>query len=123
MSLLYAEPEQSEKTDLLENLAAELEREVSSRIQTRKLARLDATPEQVEQGLAQLVLTLVELVRRLLEKQAVRRVEAGGLSDEEIERMGDTFVRLEARMKELKAIFGLQDDDLNLNLGPLGNLM
>jgi hypothetical protein len=85
--------------------------------------RIDADPEKVEQGLAKLVLTLVELLRRLLERQAVRRIEAGSLSPEEIERMGVTFMRLEQRMAELKAHFGLSDDDLNLSLGPLGDLM
>ncbi|MBI4542706.1 MAG: gas vesicle protein K [Gemmatimonadetes bacterium] len=85
--------------------------------------RIDASPDQAAQGLAKLVLTLIELLRRLLERQAVRRIEAGSLSPEEIERMGVTFMRLEERMAELKAHFGLSDDDLNLSLGPLGDLM
>ncbi len=85
--------------------------------------RINADQESVEQGLAKLVLTLIELLRRLLEKQAIRRIEANSLSEEEIERMGETFLRLEAKMKELKATFGLQDEDLNLNLGPLGDLL
>ncbi len=68
-------------------------------------------------------MTLIELLRRLLEKQAIRRIEADSLSEEEIERMGETFLRLEAKMEELKATFGLQDEDLNLNLGPLGDLL
>ncbi len=85
--------------------------------------RINADQESVEQGLAKLVLTLIELLRRLLEKQAIRRIEADSLSEEEIERMGETFLRLEAKMKELKATFGLQDEDLNLNLGPLGDLL
>ncbi|HEY7782931.1 MAG TPA: gas vesicle protein K [Ktedonobacterales bacterium] len=86
-------------------------------------SRIQADPADVEQGLAKLVLTLVELLRRLLEKQAIRRIEAGSLSDEEIERMGDTFLKLDRKMTELKEVFGLRDDDLNLNLGPLGDLM
>lgn len=85
--------------------------------------RVNADPEQVERGLAQLVLTLVELLRQLMERQALRRIEAGTLTDEEIERMGQTFMKLEERMKELKATFGLEDEDLNLNLGPLGDLL
>ena len=85
--------------------------------------RLNADPAAVEQGLAKLVLTLIELLRRLLEKQALRRIEAGSLTDDEIERMGETFMLLERKMEELKAIFGLHDGDLNLNLGPLGDLM
>ena len=85
--------------------------------------RINADPDKVEQGLAKLVLTLIELVRRLLERQAIHRMEAGSLTDEEIERLGDTFLKLDARMEELKIAFGLQDQDLNLNLGPLGDLM
>ncbi|HLT69637.1 MAG TPA: gas vesicle protein K [Acidimicrobiales bacterium] len=85
--------------------------------------RVVADPENVERGLAQLVLTLVELLRQLMERQAVRRVEGGTLTDEEIERLGQTFLRLEQRMAELKETFGLDDDDLNLDLGPLGRLL
>jgi hypothetical protein len=85
--------------------------------------RINADQDNVEQGLAKLVLTLIELIRRLLEKQAIRRIEAGSLTDEEIERMGETFLRLEQKMAELKGTFGLEDEDLNLNLGPLGDLM
>ena len=85
--------------------------------------RINADQQNVEQGLAKLVLTLIELIRRLLEKQAIRRMEAGSLTDEEIERLGETFLKLAAKMAELKETFGLQDEDLNLNLGPLGDLM
>jgi gas vesicle protein GvpK len=85
--------------------------------------RVDADPERVEQGLAQLVLTLVELLRQLMERQALRRMEQGGLSDEEIDRLGETFMKLEQRMDELKEHFGLEDRDLNLSLGPLGDLL
>jgi hypothetical protein len=59
----------------------------------------------------------------LLEKQAIRRMEAGSLTDDEVERLGETFLKLERKMNELKATFDLQDEDLNLNLGPLGDLM
>ncbi len=85
--------------------------------------RINADPEKVEQGLAKLVLTLIELLRRLLEKQALRRMEGGSLSAEEIERMGLTFLRLEEKMAELTAHFGLTREDLNLDLGPLGELL
>lgn len=85
--------------------------------------RINTDPEKVEQGLAKLVLTLIELLRKLLERQALRRIEAGSLTSEEIERMGLTFLRLEEKMAELRAHFGLTEDDLNLSLGPLGNLM
>ncbi|MEW6623883.1 MAG: gas vesicle protein K [Bacillota bacterium] len=85
--------------------------------------RINADPQSVEQGLAKLVLTLIELIRKLMEKQAIRRVESGNLTDEEIDRMGETFIKLEEKMTELKEIFGLEDEDLNIDLGPLGNLM
>jgi len=86
-------------------------------------ARVQADPENVERGLATLVLTLIELLRQLMERQALRRVEAGGLDDETIERLGSTLMALEARMDELKDAFGLDDEDLNLDLGPLGRLL
>ena len=83
--------------------------------------KVNIDPEKVEQGLAKLVLTIVELIRQLLEKQAIRRVESGSLSDEEIQRLGITLMRLETKMDELKKHFRI--DDLNINLGPLGNLV
>jgi hypothetical protein len=83
----------------------------------------DRDREDVARGLAGLVLTLVELVRQLMERQAVRRVEAGGLTDEQVERLGQALMALEERMEELKEEFGLTDEELNLNLGPLGNLL
>ena len=85
--------------------------------------RVDADPERVEKGLAQLVLTLVELLRQLMERQALRRMDNGTLSDEQIERLGETFLKLEHRMGELTEHFGLEKGDLNLNLGPLGDLL
>src|SRR5947208_16883175 len=86
-------------------------------------SRIGADPESVEKGLAQLVLTLVELLRQLMERQAIRRVDAGQLDDDEVERLGRTFMLLERRMGELREEFGLEEEDLNLNLGPLGNLL
>ena len=85
--------------------------------------RVNADPESLEKGLAQLVMTVIELLRQLMERQAIRRIEGGTLSDEEVERLGRTFLALANRMDELKDAFGLSDDDLNLDLGPLGNLM
>jgi hypothetical protein len=79
-------------------------------------------PEPVERGLARLVVAVGDLLRRLMEKQALRRVEGGGLTPDEVERMGLTFLRLEETMEELKARFGLTDRDLTLDLGPLGEL-
>jgi hypothetical protein len=78
--------------------------------------------EGLERGLAQLVLTLIELLRQLMERQAVRRIDAGDLTDDEVERLGQALMGLEQRMQELKDLFGLTDDDLNINLGPLGDL-
>jgi hypothetical protein len=85
--------------------------------------RVTADPESVEKGLVQLVLTLVELLRQLMEKQAIRRVEAGGLSDEEVDRLGETLMLLDEKMTELREHFGLTPEDLNLDLGPLGRLL
>ena len=84
--------------------------------------RINADPEKVEQGLARLVLTVIELLRRVLEHQAVRRMDGGTLSDEQIERLGLALLRLNERMGELKGTFGLTDDDLSIDLGPLGEL-
>ena len=86
-------------------------------------SRINAEPQNAERGLAQLVLTLVELIRQLMERQAIRRVEAGGLTDDQVERLGQALQRLDARMKEILAEFDLTEDDLALNLGPLGDLM
>ncbi|HEX6921026.1 MAG TPA: gas vesicle protein K [Actinomycetes bacterium] len=82
--------------------------------------RVEADPDKVEKGLAQLVLSLVELLRQLMERQAIRRVEAGGLSDDQVERLGTTLMLLERRMGELREIFGLTEEELSLDLGPLG---
>ena len=85
--------------------------------------RIDADPESVEKGLVQLVLTLVELLRQLMERQAIRRMDAGGLSDDHIERLGQTLMLLDEKMTELRDHFGLTAEDLNIDLGPLGKLL
>jgi Gas vesicle protein K len=85
--------------------------------------KIEADRENVARGLAQLVLTLIELVRQLMERQAIRRVEAGGLNDDQIERLGQALMALEGRMDELREEFGLAEEDLNLDLGPLGRLL
>jgi hypothetical protein len=85
--------------------------------------RIGADPENLERGLAQLVLTIVELLRQLMERQALRRIDAGGLTPAQEERLGLTFLELSRRMDELKEEFGLEDEDLNLDLGPLGRLL
>jgi Gas vesicle protein K len=84
--------------------------------------RLNADPERVERGLAQLVLAVVDLLRELMERQALRRMEAGSLDEEEVERLGTAFMKLNERMEELKEQFELTDEDLELALGPIGNL-
>ena len=84
--------------------------------------RINADPENVENGLARLVLTVIELLRRVLEHQAIRRMDGGSLSEEEVERLGVALLKLSERMEELKAVFGLTDEDLNIDLGPLGRL-
>ena len=84
--------------------------------------RLNTDPDKIENGLAKLVLTLIEVLRKVLEHQAVRRMEGGHLSDAEIERLGVALLRLNDRMQDMKGIFGLTDDDLQIDLGPLGKL-
>ena len=111
-----AEPEV--ETEHTAEFVAELRR-VADRLPER--VNIDA--QSVEQGLAKLVLTLIELIRRLLEKQAVRRMEGGGLSPEQVEELGLALMKLEEKMAELKEHFGLQDEELNIDLGPIGKLI
>jgi len=85
--------------------------------------RIALKQEDVANGLGKLVLTLVELIRELLERQAIRRIEAGSLTEEEAERLGATFLRLSEQVERLKKEFGLKDEDLNIDLGPLGKLL
>lgn len=85
--------------------------------------RLNTDPEAVERDLSRLVLTLVELVRQLVERQCIRRMDQGDLTDEQIETLGLTLMRLEEAMTELCDRFGLSLSDLNLDLGPLGTLL
>jgi uncharacterized protein YgbK (DUF1537 family) len=89
---------------------------------SRRPSHIRVDPENVRNGLVQLVLTLIELIRELLERQALRRIDGGSLTAEEIEQLGLTFFRLSEEMDRLKRQFGLTDDDLNLDLGPLGKL-
>lgn len=84
--------------------------------------RINADPEHVENGLARLVLTVIELLREILEHQAIRRMDGGTLTDEQVERLGLALLKLNERMEELKTTFGLTDEDLNIDLGPLGQL-
>ncbi|HZQ90245.1 MAG TPA: gas vesicle protein K [Terriglobales bacterium] len=94
--------------------------------QQRAASRIDCSPENVEQGVARLVLGLVELLRQVLERQAIRRMEGGSLTDEQVEQMGLALMRLEQKVREMAREFGLRPEDLevlNINLGPVGNLV
>ncbi|MEI6576749.1 MAG: gas vesicle protein K [Bacteroidota bacterium] len=105
-------------TASFEDLTAEI-----GQLMNPSKSRVELSPDNADSGLAKLVLTLVELIRKLVEKQAMRRVDGGSLSDDEIERLGETLMKLEQKMEELKKYFNLTDRDLNINLGPLGDLM
>ncbi|MCA1055001.1 gas vesicle protein K [Rossellomorea aquimaris] len=85
--------------------------------------RINFDKDSAEQGLAQLVLTVIELLRQIVERHAMRRVEGGTLTDQQIEDLGVALMNLEEKMEELKDVFGLEAEDLNIDLGPLGNLM
>ena len=102
----------------LERITAEL-RQIAPTLPQR----IDASADDIEAGLARLVLTLVEFLRQVLEHQAVRRMEGGGLSEEEIENVGLALMRLEERLGDIKTVFGLEGEDLNIDLGPLGRLL
>jgi hypothetical protein len=105
-------------TDELEALRRELQQ-----VRGALPSRIDVDAEGVEQGLAQLVLTLIEFLRQVLERQAVRRMEGGSLSEEEVERVGLALMKLEEKVHELAEQFGLRPSDLNITLGPLGDLL
>jgi hypothetical protein len=85
--------------------------------------RLETNPDSIERDLFKLVLTIIELVRQLMEKQAIRRIGEGDLSDEQVEGLGIGLMRLEAAMEELKGRYNLTPADLNIDLGPLGTLL
>jgi len=106
----------------VEGEARELER-LAEAMEPARTPRLELDEENVQRGLLRLVLAVVELVRQLLERQALRRIDAGTLSDDQIERLGVTFMRLQEQMKSLQEQFDLTDEDLNLDLGPLGTTL
>jgi len=85
--------------------------------------RWNADPDEVQRSVAQLVLTLVEFIRRLLERQAIRRMETGTLTDQQTEDIGRALMELEKTVRDLAARFGISIDDLNLDLGPAGKLL
>jgi transposase len=106
----------------VEDAVAELRRQLHG-VTEQSLERIDCSPETIEQGLAKLVLGLIELLRRLLERQAIRRMEGNSLTEQQVEDMGLALMTLEKKIAELAAEFGLKPEDLNLALGPLGNLL
>nr|WP_238992872.1 gas vesicle protein K [Jiangella aurantiaca] len=85
--------------------------------------RVDADADSVERDLFKLVLTVIELIRQLMERQALRRVDEGDLSDEQVEALGQALLRLDTAMAELRGRYGLTIRDLDLDLGPLGTLL
>ena len=115
-------PPQSAESEVKRAQAEESVEELRH-VSDRLPERINVDARSVEQGLAKLVLTLIELIRRLLEKQGVRRMEGGRLTPEQIEELGLALMKLEEKMRELKGHFGLEDEDLNLDLGPVGRLI
>jgi hypothetical protein len=103
----------------LDDLRTELERTAAM----ASPLRWNADPDDVQRSVAQLVLTLVEFIRRLLERQAIRRMEAGTLTDQQTEDVGQALMKLEETVRDIAAKFGIPPEDLNLDLGPLGKLM
>jgi hypothetical protein len=102
----------------LDALRAEIERRTAAEV-----PRWNADPEDVQRSVARLLLAITEFLRKLMEKQAIRRMEAGTLTDEEVEKLGLALMRLEETLHEIAARFGLAPEDLNLDLGPLGRLI
>src|SRR5688572_7368485 len=98
----------------LDDLRRQLERTAA----TQAPMRWNADPDEVQRSVAKLVLTLVEFIRKLLERQAIRRMEGGTLSDEQVENVGRALMQLEETVEEIAAKFGVPAEDLNLDLGP-----
>ena len=110
------------RSDALEDFIAVLRQDqFPGKKQGTQPCRVQVDPEKVEQGLVKLVLALVEFLRQILEKQAIRKMESGSLTADEIDRLGTTLMKLEEKIKELQEHFAIED--LNINLGPLGNLI
>lgn len=102
----------------IDALRAEIERQAAA-----AAPRWNADPEEVQKSVARLVLALVEFLRKLMEKQAIRRMEAGTLTDDEVENVGLALMKLEETLHDIAGRFGLTPDELNLDLGPLGRLI
>jgi Gas vesicle protein K len=100
-----------------------LRREIERTARTASPLRWNADPDEVRRSVAQLVLTLVEFIRQVLERQAIRRMEAGTLTDRQTEDVGVALMKLEEAVRDIAAQFGIAPDELNLDVGPLGKLM
>jgi len=98
-------------------------RVVADPVNHRRRRRINLDPDDVKNGLAQLVLTLVKLLHELMEKQAIRRIESGSLNEAECERLGFTLMKQSEQIDVLREAFGLSEQDLNVDLGPLGKLV
>lgn len=122
-SALFSEEEKRSNNDDEEAIARALPSATDSVTDQITEPKANIDPKNVEKGLAKLVLTLVDLIRKLMEKQAIRRIEDDQLSSDEIEKVGNAFLLLDEKMEELKKTFDLTDKDLNLDLGPLGDLL
>jgi hypothetical protein len=109
--------------DVLEPDLEAIRRELERAADASSPPRWNANPEDVRRSVVKLVLTLVELLRKLMERQAIRRMEQGTLTDEETEKLGTSLMRLEETIREIGAQFDLRPEDLNLDLGPVGKLM
>ena len=100
-----------------------LEREIAEMEQAIPAAIQLDTPQKAEAGIAKLVLTLVELIRRLLEKEAFRRIKRGSLSDAEIQKLGLSLKAVKRKVQQMQTLFGIAEDDLNIDFGPLGKTL
>jgi hypothetical protein len=101
----------------------DLRRELERTSRSSSPLRWNADPDDVQRSVAQLVLTLVEFIRKLLERQTIRRMEAGTLTDQQTEDIGRALMKLEETVVDIAARFGVLPEDLNLDLGPIGKLM
>ena len=113
------------ESDSIRDFALVMQQEEGLRPRRKPLgggARLELDPDSVKNGLGQLVLTVVKLLHEVLERQAIRRIDAGALTEEQIEQLGLTLMRQAEEIERLRQQFGLGEDDLNLDLGPLGKL-
>jgi hypothetical protein len=100
-----------------------INRHLPAAVNAEQKCRVELDGEKIRNGLAQLVLTLVKLLHELLERQAIRRMDSGTLTEEEVERLGVTLMRQAEELDRLRTVFDLKDEDLNMNLGPLGRLL